>query len=486
MQGRLLLEVGHTGAGSWTERDFVLQDGMLQDVSPAGTQLKLPISGALLRNPKTSRGLFCFRLKQKGQKLTLAGHTFQSVMAWVDALTANGARSSFTPPLLTLLSSDPPELVEAKAAARAEIAQVRTEMDTQLAEEKAAVQAAVAKARTSAQVVVADARAAAQVAVAEAKAAAQAAAQVEVTKAAAEAERSIVQAKAAMKEAGLRLVRAATAAESPTLSLGTEKFILPTAAEEANASDNWNLMSWLLGAGVHRVVAGALRLPLTAGGLENDHDAVLGLLRSLKGRNDLARLLRTEALLEAIIDLVWAEVDTLQRAGAASASEVQSKFAGSTEMSYSGLDTFFGGLEGVIGAPSAKLWYGMAADHLEGIGSESTDTFITSNYGVETSSETEWLFVVDSEATPERLHLAHWPEEDVAKLPDRSKCRTRRPLVELEQAAKSRNEELSKANQPPVIREEVVAANLYTGPVSLSHAATCLRARCLATCHTAI
>ena len=81
---------------------------MLQDVSPVGTQMKLTISGAVLRNSKTPRGLFSFRLEQKGQKLILAGHTFQSVMSWVDALTANGARSSFTPPLLTLLSSDPP------------------------------------------------------------------------------------------------------------------------------------------------------------------------------------------------------------------------------------------------------------------------------------------------------------------------------------------------------------------------------------------
>jgi hypothetical protein len=98
-----------------------------------------------------------------------------------------------------------------------------------------------------------------------------------------------------------------------------------------------------------------LRLPLAAGGLENDRDAVLGLLRSLQRLSDLAGLLRTEASLKGIINLVWAEVDTLQRAGAASSSEIQSKFVGTIEMSYSGLDTFFGGLEVVIGSPSPKL-----------------------------------------------------------------------------------------------------------------------------------
>mmetsp|Transcript_44098 Transcript_44098/g.129973 ORF Transcript_44098/g.129973 Transcript_44098/m.129973 type:complete len:80 (-) Transcript_44098:106-345(-) len=67
--------------------------------------------------------------------------------------------------------------------------------------------------------------------------------------------------------------------------------------------------------------------------------------------------------MEALIDLVWGEVATLQRAGAATITEVQSKFAGAIELSYSGLDTFFGGLESVIGSPNPKLLEAMTAEH---------------------------------------------------------------------------------------------------------------------------
>ena len=41
----------------------------------------------------------------------------------------------------------------------------------------------------------------------------------------------------------------------------------------------------------------------------------------------------------------------------------RSKFAGAIEMSYSGLDTFFGGLEGVVGAPDPHLFEAMEAEH---------------------------------------------------------------------------------------------------------------------------
>ena len=62
-------------------------------------------------------------------------------------------------------------------------------------------------------------------------------------------------------------------------------------------------------------------------------------------------------------DLLWSAIVTLQRAGAATSEEVQGKFAGSIELSYSGLDTFFGGLEGVIGSPDPKLFLAMQNEH---------------------------------------------------------------------------------------------------------------------------
>ena len=55
-------------------------------------------------------------------------------------------------------------------------------------------------------------------------------------------------------------------------------------------------------------------------------------------------------------------------------------------------------------------------------------------------------------------------------LPDRGRCRHKPLMAALIKAAKEYNEKLKKANQPPLVDEELFAANLYTGPVlALTH-----------------
>ena len=164
---------------------------------------------------------------------------------------------------------------------------------------------------------------------------------------------------------------------TPPASESTEKLSLPE--EEEGASDKWKLVSWLAGARTHRAIAGAILRAAREGGLGDSSEDALRFIRGLQNRGELAKLIRAEATLEALIDLTWAEVTTLQDAGAATSSEVQSKFAGSVELSYGGLDSFFGGLEGVIGPPNPKLLEAMAADHKAGPGTESTDMFLTGN-----------------------------------------------------------------------------------------------------------
>ena len=131
----------------------------------------------------------------------------------------------------------------------------------------------------------------------------------------------------------------------------------------------------------------------------------------------------------ALVDVTWAEVQTLQRAGDAVDHDIQSKFAGSIEAAYSGLSTFFGGLEGVIGGPSPKVHEAMATEHTQG--SEADELFTTGNYGLQTCAKIEWLFVADEDATPEQLGLPSWPAESEGKLPDRGRCRKRRPLADI-------------------------------------------------------
>ena len=82
-----------------------------------------------------------------------------------------------------------------------------------------------------------------------------------------------------------------------------------------------------------------------------------------------------------------------------------------------------------------------------------------------TNSKAEWAFVVESEKTPEDLGLSRWPAESEEKLPNRSHCRARTPFAELMERAAKYNEQLKEANQPPLVEEELIAGNLYTGPV---------------------
>ena len=88
-----------------------------------------------------------------------------------------------------------------------------------------------------------------------------------------------------------------------------------------------------------------------------------------------------------------------------------------------------------------------------------------SNYGVKTTSKIEWSFVVADGDTPEQPGRTRWPAESDVKLRDRDKCRRKPFLKELIKNAREHNERLKDANQPPLVDEELIAANLYTGPV---------------------
>ena len=150
-------------------------------------------------------------------------------------------------------------------------------------------------------------------------------------------------------------------------------------SDEDAASDKWNIFSWLQGVGVHRAVANAILHEAQEHGLSASPEDALEFVRVLKRRDEVGKLLRSESALEALTDLVWSAVTSLQCAGAATSTEMQSKFAGSVELSYGGLDSFFGGLEGVVGSPNPKLLEAMAADHMSGPGTESADMFVTGN-----------------------------------------------------------------------------------------------------------
>ena len=82
--------------------------------------------------------------------------------------------------------------------------------------------------------------------------------------------------------------------------------------------------------------------------------------------------------------------------------------------------TFFGGLEAKIGPPRPNVRKAMEDEHT--VASDSRDEFTTGNYGVTTTPETEWWFVVEPDKQPE------WPvEEKLRGTPD--KMRKPMPLA---------------------------------------------------------
>jgi len=255
-----------------------------------------------------------------------------------------------------------------------------------------------------------------------------------------------------------------------------ESLKLPQPSDDASgASDKWNLVSWLQGANVHLAIAAAILRPLVEKGLDEDSEEQLRFVRALKERSELDGLLRTEPMLQCLGDIVWQAILQLKGAGAATATEMQDKFVGATTLSYAGLDKFFGGLEGIVGAPSPKLFEAMANEHTngpkhrEGPGSESTDNFITGNYGVETDSNTEWHYVTDEGATPQEVGREQWPAESEEKMPDRNKCRKKVSIEALRKEKEAVNKRLEAANQTPVMDQELIAACMYTGPMFVKY-----------------
>eukprot|EP00966_Prymnesium_polylepis_P239099 5530144-Prymnesium_polylepis.1 len=162
------------------------------------------------------------------------------------------------------------------------------------------------------------------------------------------------------------------------------------------------------------VVASALLRPL---GDSPPPHVELQFLRSLGGNTEACRSLLDGAVLDGLAKSVSEAAAELSSA-ASSALELSNKFAESTfTLSYGGLDTFYEGLEGRIGAPNPNLQEAMEREHI--LSKDSQAPFKTPNYGVSTTSEVEWHYVCNPTDKQMRAlsvdegktHLAEWPGE---------------------------------------------------------------------------
>ena len=170
-------------------------------------------------------------------------------------------------------------------------------------------------------------------------------------------------------EAGMQVL---TTAPFPPLELPLD---------EESDSGQLTVLSWTKGLGVHRAVAAALQAPLLAPELASPEiapevapgaplerinpeiapeiapGAPLERIKNLT-REQVTQLLSTRSFVGALVELVWNDLSKLPGLAEASSSTstvLESKFAGAVELSYSGLDTFFGGLEGIVGSPNPNV-----------------------------------------------------------------------------------------------------------------------------------
>ena len=266
-----------------------------------------------------------------------------------------------------------------------------------------------------------------------------------------------------------------------------------TTQRSTSGSDEWTLDGFLASLpGVIAALSSAvLKAPEAAGKTELEFIRYLG--NAADGHATLLALLTRGGALAAVSEAIWAGVQTLMEAKAATGLELQAKFLddGAGTLSYAGLSTFFGGLEARIGGPDPKVHEAMEREHVAE-GGDRHDEFRTSNYGVTTTSAIEWDFV----AAPDKKPEGGWPieeklrdalaldsteasDESTASLVKRpslvklresgAKMREPMPLATMQKLVEEHNTRLNEQEEPALTTEEAIGARLYTGPLFVKY-----------------
>lgn len=224
---------------------------------------------------------------------------------------------------------------------------------------------------------------------------------------------------------------------------------------------DWSLAVWLRSLSLERVLASAVLQPLEAH-LNAPPSAAAQLafsraLGSVAGKTPgaMRQLLAATPLLDRLAEAMCAGFEELNAAPAATAAELHTKFVTESDaftLSYSGLSTFFGGLDGLIGPPSAAMGEALLVEHTRS--ADSHTAFTATNYQTVTTSEVEYWFVCDP--SPQRLRdtgRAAWPGEGT---------RASLPLARFEAPRRAVNARLSASKEPPVLVVELTAGRLCT------------------------
>ena len=147
------------------------------------------------------------------------------------------------------------------------------------------------------------------------------------------------------------------AAKSAALAASSTVIASKGAGDTADGPAEWSVASWLAGMEPSPTVPLASVLLRPLGDSPPLHVA-LQFMRSLGGNKDAVRSLLDGTVLDDIAEVVSQAAAQLS-SSASSALELSNKFAESTfTLSYGGLETFYEGLEGRIGAPNPNVQSG--------------------------------------------------------------------------------------------------------------------------------
>ena len=230
----------------------------------------------------------------------------------------------------------------------------------------------------------------------------------------------------------------------------------------------WTASSWVKSIeAVSACVASALTHKL---GASYDHERSLLFLRSLGshaacvedpvlGAAAVAVLLRDGALLDGLATVLWQNLHELAIGRTVTEIHSQhSKFVqdrAARSLTFGDLDTFYSGLEAIVGPPNANVEFAIKEEHEHG--ADATVQFKTSNYGIETTSQIEYAFVVLGEQGLKDLQIESYPCEEHEE--DRKRGRRTKALSEFEFVLAKHNELLKKVRSE-LLMEEFIAARL--------------------------
>ena len=237
-------------------------------------------------------------------------------------------------------------------------------------------------------------------------------------------------------------------------------------AKEEEDGTTWSCAKFLAARGLAKIVASALDLPPRSAG-DNSHFMYV---RGLSREQVTEMLGKTE--LTGLVDFVSEAIASLSEQQHGTGEKLNDKFSTTAkfQMTYGSLSLFYGGLESLLGPP--KMYKGAPEEEkslfnmmqYEHLSERDSSVPFESNGGVTTTAETEWAIVVKPNKETD------YPERVGYRERHPGWCRVPSKLDDMLQAMEANcNERLRKDGHSEMIKEELVAGRLYTGPMYVKY-----------------